>query len=55
MYIIDYDIRLQNGTSDNEGRVEVRKDQGPWGTVCDYNFDTDDGGNMMCRMLRFFG
>ncbi|XP_019637311.1 PREDICTED: deleted in malignant brain tumors 1 protein-like isoform X2 [Branchiostoma belcheri] len=46
-------IRLSGGG--NQGRVEVRPaDSYDWGTVCDDQFDLDDG-NVVCRMLGYSG
>ena len=37
------DIRLQGGSNEREGRVEVCNNQA-WGTVCDDFWDTVDAG-----------
>ena len=43
-------MRLMDGVSGNEGRVEVCV-SGGWGTVCYYGWDTPDA-MVVCRQLR---
>ncbi|XP_052772238.1 uncharacterized protein LOC128211461 isoform X1 [Mya arenaria] len=43
-------IRLADGTSKYDGRVEIQENYDYWGTVCDNWFDFLDG-NTLCRMM----
>ena len=47
----DGDIRLVNGTSNNEGRLEICFFN-HWGTVCDDQFTSQDA-SVVCRQLGF--
>ena len=49
---INYKVRLVDGNSSNEGRVEVQYNGGAWGTVCD-DYWTDENAEVVCRMLGY--
>ena len=44
-------VRLRNGTTEREGRVELCLN-GIWGTVCDDNWN-DNAATVVCRQLDF--
>ena len=44
------EIRLQGGTNDLEGRVEICLNN-EWGTVCDQSWDVTDA-SVVCRQLK---
>ena len=51
MFCQNGDIRLVNGTSRYEGRVELCYDE-IWGTICDGLWSANDA-NVACRQLGF--
>jgi hypothetical protein len=44
-------LRLVNGSSENEGRVEILINK-EWGTICGMNIDS---ARLICRQLGYFG
>lgn len=48
---VNFDVRLVNGSSPNEGRVEVRA-HGQWGAVCDDMWGMLEG-DVVCQSLGF--
>ncbi|XP_019630689.1 PREDICTED: deleted in malignant brain tumors 1 protein-like [Branchiostoma belcheri] len=53
IYLDPRRIRLIGGSGSNEGRVEVRPEDGmTWGTVCHNRFNMDDA-DVVCRMLGY--
>ncbi|XP_030839945.1 deleted in malignant brain tumors 1 protein-like isoform X2 [Strongylocentrotus purpuratus] len=51
---IELEIRLVDGNSSDEGRVEISFHEGQWGTVCDGGLD-DRGARVVCRQLGYSG
>ena len=47
----DFDVRLRNGSTHLEGRVDVYYDE-QWGAICDYGWDINDA-MVICRQLGY--
>ena len=47
----DWDVRLQDGSTPNEGRVELCYNN-HWGTICDDLWDNDDA-RVVCRQAGY--
>ena len=47
----DGDVRLRNGSTLNQGRVEICINNA-WGTVCDNSWNELDG-NVVCKQLGY--
>ena len=47
----DGDIRLEGGSTSNQGRIEVCMNE-TWGTVCHDSWDTTDA-RVVCRQLEY--
>ena len=35
-FLLSAKVRLVSGVNENEGIIEVYKEDGTWGTICDY-------------------
>ena len=52
VYCDSGDMRLADGGSESEGRVEICSNNGNWGTVCDSQW-TDNHTAVVCRHFGF--
>ena len=48
----DGEVRLRNGYTDGEGRVEICVNSA-WGTICDNGWDHADA-SVVCRQLGYY-
>jgi len=47
-------LRLVNGSNEFEGRLEILRDDGLWGSVCNDHIEIEDA-KVVCRELGFIG
>ena len=45
-------VRLEGGSTPNEGFIEIKGSNGIWGGICDDNWGQPDA-NVVCRMLGY--
>ena len=45
-------VRLEGGSTPNEGFIEIKDSNGIWGGICDDNWGQPDA-NVVCRMLGY--
>ena len=48
---VDGDVRLEDGVTEHEGRIEICYDD-EWGTVCD-DYINDSVAEVVCKQLGF--
>ena len=51
-YCLSLVVRLQGGSTQNEGYIEIKDSAGMWGGICDDAWDLLDG-HVICRMLGY--